>query len=506
MKGMNLGFIFQKLREKSTADDQAVFVIVFFFLVTAFVRMLFGFAPWYFAVLLVPMFFVSLLRPKAGLAAILLLTVLFERFFTLEGFQIGRDVLKLYPLDVVLAGVYGGVLARVFFKKIQYAWKATDVFLLFFFFLATAYFLASFAGFGSHDVAVAFSTWKNYVFYGALFFALPILCENEADVRWLVRYFLIVAVLGIAFIIIGIVRGGGLWTEFTPLSTDGVRLLAFPHAFYFSLAFLGMFVSARYWKANRYRFFIWVAMALWLFGILGSLMRHLWIGMILAALFALVFLMDQKGRRETGRMAVIALAFGTALISFWLFIAFLFPTSTIGETFQSSSQTVIERVVSIGNAADTSISWRGSTWQSAFTELSGNPVLGTGFGMHIPVESGAYRDFIEIRNIHNSWLALLVQMGLLGFFAFIFSLIFLMKRVFYLVPRTEFLVVVKNVSLVWFVYQGMVFLAQPYLETNLMGIFFWITLGVARTAIVLVEQEKQPSTSERYKDISRLAI
>lgn len=486
---MDFDFIIRKIREKITADDKAMLVVVLLFLVTASLRVMFGFVPWYFLVIMVPMFFVSLIRPKAGLMAILLLTVLFERFFTLEAFQFGRDAIKLYPLDVVLMGVYGGVLAKLFFGRARYVWKMADMFLLFFFLLATAYFAASFIGFGSDEVAVAFSTWKNYVFYGAIFFALPILCDDETDIRRLVGYFLAAAVLGIAFIVIGVVRGEGLWTEFTPLSTAGVRLLAFPHAFYFSLAFLGMFVSAKYWSKSRYRFFIWIAMALWGFGILGSLMRHMWIGMALSAAFALIFLMDQSGRRATSRMAAIALAFGTVLFSFWLFVSFLFPTSMVGKAFQTGSQVVMGRVISIGNTADTSISWRGSTWQSAFTELSKNPLLGSGFGMHIPVESGAYRDFIEIRNIHNSWLALLVQMGLLGFLLFVFSVVALAWRVFRLIPGTKFLSAMRSVGLIWLVYQGIVLLAQPYLETNLTGIFFWMTLGLANTLLFLPQKK-----------------
>lgn len=481
---MNFGFIIEKMREKITADDKAVFIIVSFFLVTAFTRVMFGFVPWYFLVLMVPMFFAALLRPKAGLMAILLLTVLFERFFTLEAFQFGRDAIKLYSLDSVLLGTYGGALSKLFFGRVRYVWKLADASFLFFFLLATVYFAASFIGFGSDELSVAFSTWKNYVFYGTLFFALPILCD-EADIRRLARYFLSAAVLGIAFIVIGVVRGEGLWTEFTPLSTEGVRLLAFPHAFYFSLAFLGMFVSAKYWSKSRYRFFIWMAMALWGLGILGSLMRHMWLGMALAAVFAWVFLMDRTSRQATGKMTAIALAFGTVFFSSWLFVSFLFPTSMVGEAFQAGSHVVVGRIVSIGNTADTSISWRGSTWQSAFTELSKSPLLGSGFGMHIPVESGAYRDFIEIRNIHNSWLALLVQMGLLGFSLFVFSVAALAWRVFRLIPDTKFLSAMRSVGLIWLVYESIVLLAQPYLETNLTGIFFWMTLGLANTLLFL---------------------
>ncbi|MFZ2299618.1 MAG: O-antigen ligase family protein [Candidatus Moraniibacteriota bacterium] len=487
---MGLENISRKIREKISADDTATLLIIVFSLVIVSARLIFGVVPWYLLVATAPMFFAALLRPRAGVYAVIFLTILFERFFTLEGFQLGRDVIKFYPIDAVLLGVYGGVAAKIVFGKVRFAWRAADGMLVGFFLFATAYFGASLIGFGSQELSVAFSTWKNYVFYGALFFALPILCDRQDDVRRLVQYFLLAAVLGIVFILIGIVRGEGLWTQFTPLSTEGVRLLAFPHAFYFSLAFLSLFVTAKYWLAHRYRPFLWIAMALWAFGILGSLMRHMWIGMTLAIIGALLWLMDSIGRQAVKQMIAIVIAFITALIAFWLFVSFLFPASGIGTAFQSASQVITERVVSIGSTTDESISWRGSTWRSAFTKLSANPVFGTGLGLHIPVESGDYRDFVEIRNIHNSWLALLVQMGLLGFLMLAASVALTAWHAFCLRPETKFVAAVRAVCLTLIVYQAIVLLAQPYLETNLTGIFFWMTLGLLKAATLIADTKE----------------
>ncbi len=487
---MDLNTIFQKIRKHASSDDAAVLLIAVSFLLVGAARLVFGVVPWYLLAATVPMFFAALLRPRAGVYVIILATVLFERFFTLEGFQFGRDVIKLYPLDVVLFGTYAAVAAAMLFGKARFAWKAADALLVGFFMLVTAYLAASVIGFGSQESAVAFSTWKNYVFYGALFFALPVLFRREEELRHLMRYFFAAAVLGIAFLAIGVVRGEGLWTEFTPLSTAGVRLLAFPHAFYFSLAFLSLFVTARYWQSHRYRPFIWGAMALWLFGILGSLMRHMWIGMAAVLALAFVSLMDHAGRQTVRRMVMIAAACVTAVSASLLFISLVFPASGIGSAFQSMGGVVVERVVSIGSTADESISWRGSTWRSAFTELSANPIFGTGLGLHIPVESGDYRDFVEIRNIHNSWLALLVQMGILGFSLLVLSVAAMAWTVFRLKPGTKFLIALRSIGLTLIAYQAIVLLAQPYLETNLTGIFFFMTLGLLKTATLISDKKE----------------
>ncbi|OGI15507.1 MAG: hypothetical protein A3E38_00995 [Candidatus Moranbacteria bacterium RIFCSPHIGHO2_12_FULL_54_9] len=479
---MHLDYFFQKMKSYFSGTDVAVFAIVFLYLSIGIARVAFGVVPIYLLVALVPMFFIALLRPTAGVYAAIFLTVIFERFFALEALQFGRDAVKLYPLDVVLLGVYGGALAKLWFGKARFVWKAADVWLAIFFALVSVYFIASFAGFGSSEAAVAFSTWKNYVFYGALVFALPLMLTDESDVRRLVGYFLTAATLALFFLMIGVIRGEGLWTEFTPLSTAGVRLLAFPHAFYFSLAFLGLFATAAYWLRSRYRALMWIAMALWMFGIFGSLMRHLWVGIAFAALGIFLLLLDQPARQAVRRMAVIALASGTAFLALWLFVAFLFPMSGASRAFQSSAQTVAVRILSIGSGADESISWRGSVWQSAFAKLAENPLFGTGLGLRIPVESGEYHDFVEIRNIHNSWLALLVQMGIIGYFVFAAALIVRVWNMYRLRTEAVWLAALRNATLALFAYQAIVLLAQPYLETNLLGIFFWVTLGLMSTA------------------------
>lgn len=486
--------IIRKIYGKLSADDRAVLLIVGCFSVIGLARLVFGGVPWYFLAATMPMFFAAFLRPRAGLYAIIILTVLFERFFTLEGFQFGRDVIKFYPIDAVLLGTYASVLAQSYFGRIRFSRKAGDIFLSVFFFLATAYFAGSLAGFGDASAAVAFSTWKNYVFYGALFFALPMLLRDESDLKRFVRYFLGAAAAALVFLFIGFVRGEGLWTEYTPLSTEGVRVLAFPHAFYFSLAFLGVFVAAKYRPRNGSRSFVWIAMILWAIGILGSLMRHLWIGMAAALLFAFCFLMDRESRRATGAMTAIAAVSGAALLFAGLFFSFLFPANTLSRTFEASGEVMIERIVSIGDSGDESISWRGATWGSAFKELSENPVFGSGFGMHVPVESGDYRDFVEVRNIHNSWLALLVQMGAAGVLALVSALGAVAWRSIRMVPETPFMAVLRVALLTLAFYQGIALLAQPYLETNLLGIFFWMMFGLMRTALSISEKKERPAT------------
>lgn len=465
------------LRSSFTPDLRAFSIICAAYVLFGLARVVFGYVPGL-LIFLAPVFLiVPLIRPKAGLWAIICLTVLFERFFTLEPFQFGRYVLKLYPIDLVLLGVFGGVIASIVFRRTVVYFDRTIGMLGIFFGIASLYLVASFFGFGDRDLAVAVSTWKNYVFYGLLACVLPQLLISEQDIRLTVRVFLGSVAVGLIFLLIGILRGGGLWTEFTPLSTDGVRLLAFPHAFYFSVALIGLLVSNDHWDPYKRSGFVWAFLGLLAFGILSSLMRHIWIGIFLSLALAFVFFMRREARQKMAALSFVALGIGTALFSMALVFATLFPTLQPSQAVHSIQGVVAERLVSIGSASDTSISWRGMTWKSAINEIEKHPFFGAGFGRHVAVESGDYHDFVEVRNIHNSWLAVFVQMGFIGGFAFIgvFALIILslLRLPVYGTWQHAF----RAVLLALLAYETLLMLAQPYLETNLLNVIIWMTLG-----------------------------
>lgn len=56
-----------------------------------------------------------------------------------------------------------------------------------------------------------------------------------------------------------------------------------------------------------------------------------------------------------------------------------------------------------------------------------------------------------------------------------------------------------NIVLALLLFQALVFLSQPYLETNLLGIWFWVTLGFAR-AFHTLDRKNNQITGEVYAD------
>jgi len=466
--------------------------IAFAFLVVllsadAAVNAFFGFSlPMFFATV-IPAAFLAFLYPRSGLAASIVATVLFERFFTLVPLTVGEATYKLYPLDLILVPVF----LSAFFLFIRdgerrFRFTAADRLLLLFFALVTVVFAVGLIGLGrDQGLATAFSTWKNYVFYGALYFATAILVRSWESMRTVAKIFLsAVAVAGI-FLLVGIVRGGGLWTEYTPLSTPGTRFLAFPHAFYYSLGLIVVLLFLPYRSEDREKelaasWWRYAFVVLLSAGVVLSLMRHLWIGIAVTLVVAILSSPKHIGKTLVRFAIGLAIPLVTVSVLALALVASL-PENLVGNPIGNGLSIVQERALSIGSGTDESLAWREAVWGSALSRFSEHPLSGIGFGASVPVELGDYRQYVEVRDMHNSWLALLIQTGVSGTAVFVAFLVSLIARLSHSGSRVPFFNGSKAVLLGLLLFQGIVFFSQPYLETNLLGMFFWMTLGLTRS-------------------------
>ncbi|MDD3607520.1 MAG: O-antigen ligase family protein [Candidatus Moranbacteria bacterium] len=417
-------------------------------------------------------FFLAVLSPRSGIFAMVFLTIVFERFFTLQSIFWGRNEIKLYPIDVILLGVMVGVLFYLFKNKKNLKFNQIDLLMAIFLFAVLLYFIASLFN-SEADPSLAFSSFKNYFFYGLIYFPISILFRRNEDQNRLFRSFLTGSIFIILFIFFGVFSGQGLWVEYTPLSTEGVRLLAFTHGFYLSLAVIGMvlFLADR-GKAQKWQTFI---LAIWIFGIVGSMMRHLWLGIFLAVIFAFVYAIKEK---RPLILKIMTKMFSIVFVMFVLvaFMATIAPTSSLHRTFERSWEVVTVRVVSLlDSSGDDSFSWREDTWQGALDVYVEHPFLGVGLGKKLAIDEGYSRGFVEVRNIHNSLLVLLTQTGLVVFAIFFSIVISVFKKLFH--TRGKWKSDSLAVLIFFFLF---VSLFQPYLETNLLAIFFWMMLGLAR--------------------------
>ncbi len=427
-------------------------------------------------------FMLTVFYPKAGLYAIVFLTIIFERFFTLAGIYLGREEYKFYPLDVIILAMFLGLLfsflratpaSRQNFKLVK-----NDGVLIIFILLNVVYFLASVFLIKS-SAYLAFSSLKNYGFYSLLYFLVFWLIQTREDIARLFKFFFAGALAVIGFILFGIMNGNGLWTEFTPLSTPGVRILAFTHGLYLSLAFVGLLAYLLMKKQPAEKKYLYWIFSIWLIGIAGTMMRHLWISVILAIAVIYFYLPIEKKlamRKLFWHFALVLL--GALTLVFY--VTTMSPYSKLTDFTQRTASAIAQRGSSIANAsADESFAWRELVWSAAYKDFKQDPLLGIGTGKMVYVETRSYRDFIEVRNIHNSYLAVLIQLGLLGFGLLGFFLYKNMRNLIFSLTKNKerfYALAILGVLVIYLV----ALMFQPYLETNLLAIFFWMSLGLSR--------------------------
>ena len=183
-----------------------------------------------------------------------------------------------------------------------------------------------------------------------------------------------------------------------------------------------------------------------------------------------------------------------AIAALMVYSMSLFPKSDLSRAAFGAKTVVEKRADSfLKYAKDESFSWRNTVWTEAIKQYAKKPVFGFGFGKKLYVETENYRNFVEARNIHNSPIALLVQSGLITSIIFI---IFIYKTFRQLIIKKE-----KNwidvAVLIMFINYLIAFLFQPYLETNMLGIFFWILLGLMRSSVQIKSELSSNSETIR---------
>lgn len=453
----------------------AIFIILF---VSIFVlsNLAIGFILPIFILAMIIAFGIAFFYPQAGIYAIVFLTFIFERFFTLQPIILGRMEYKIYPLDFVFLGVILGILIQIFFKKIKPVFYKRDWLLMIFLMSVVIYFLVS-AFVLKNNFELSFSTFKNYFFYALFYFAVSFSLNKKDQVKRLFGFALAGAIGIIFFIVVGLLQGEGIWSEFTPLSTEGIRTLAFTHSFYIALILIIAFVYCLI-REDYFTKILYFLIPIWTVGVLGSMMRHLWIALFIS--FVGIFLILKNERKKFIKFTIKTGGAIFAIIIFIIYIFFLFPHAETNFKLARIFNVVNSRISSVSNVYDESTLWRGIVWKEALNEYRGHLLFGMGFGKKISVEIGNYRDFVEAKSIHNSFFSMLIQMGIAGT---IFLAIFIgkeLKKMLKKKDNNEFEKIFRISIFSMFIFYLVAMFFQPYLETNLLGIFFWIILGLGR--------------------------
>jgi len=130
-----------------------------------------------------------------------------------------------------------------------------------------------------------------------------------------------------------------------------------------------------------------------------------------------------------------------------------------------------ESLLVSGDLVESAAGWRIQTWKIALEKFVDNPLFGIGFGKKFFFDYRGFVDLIDIRNIHNDFAALLVQLGLLGFIPFVMFNYASAKDLYKLVKREDKF------------YKPMSLILAGFYIISLFGVFFGIYLMFNGTSI-----------------------
>ena len=467
-------------REVAYTIFATIFVSVF-----VVVNLFFGFNLYLYIFCLLFASFFIFKKPEVGLYLIIICTVIFENFFTLQSLTFNENTYKIYPLDlIILVTLLSFVFSWLRDRQNKLVISGVGIGILIF----IAFCLISF-GYGltqGGDINDAFSTLKNYAFYAALYFLVINIITNKTKLDRLVKIFLFCGLALFFFIFYGLINGAGLWIEFTPLSTFGTRLLAPTHAFYLSMIVLLSFNLLAY-KKNYFGNLAIPIILVQILGIVGSLTRHLWLALGVGVLFSFFFL---SRNRKKNLLKIVAIQLFLLMVVLSLYVWFDYIISgQVPAVANNFIEATVKRVQSFSVFMDDeSASFRILAWEEAWQSFKVSPLIGIGFGHKLTFDYFGYPVRIQVRNLHNNFIGIALQMGIFGFLSFIaFNVLFIRQAYRKFKTANSYF----HSYLLGFFACYLLFLLSAnfgtYFDINLLVIFFWIILG----AVVTLSNIKQ---------------
>lgn len=433
-------------------------------------------------------------KPKVGLYSIIILTFIFGFTFGLLPFEWNDDIYKIYPIDILTIITS---LSFLFYKlrnpqevKIKIGSKLG---ILIFVFLLYCLFSTIYGVSRGGEFSVAFSTLKNYAIYSIFFFLTINIIDNKKKLKELIYTFLAGGIILIPFIFLGLFQGSGLFIEFTPLSTEGTRLLAPHQGFYLCVAILFAFNLIAF-KKKVFGKFTTLIILIELVGVVGSLTRHLWIALFACFILTFIFLPRNRKKNLLEIFAYQGLFFIIIIIVYALG-SFLFTqeVKVFGLDYFNDATARLQSLFNYSAQQDSSVYYRILSWEKAFNEFSDSPIIGIGFGQKLSFDLLGWPIIIEVRELHNNFVGIILQMGILGFLTFLtFNIYFLIKSFALLKNSSQkyYPYILGSISC-YFLY---IISANfgTYFDTNIFNIFYWIFLGI----IFILAEIKHDQTKE----------
>ncbi|MBI2426331.1 MAG: O-antigen ligase family protein [Candidatus Kerfeldbacteria bacterium] len=335
-----------------------------------------------------------------------------------------------------------------------------------------------------------------------IFFIVLTLVRTREAWKRVITTFLLGGITLIPFIAYGVATGKGVWVDMTPLSTEGTRMLSAPHSF-FVLTGLILFMNLYAHRDRRIAALGQWAVPLFTIGSLGilvGLFRNLWLGFAIATILTFgVVAREQRVRLLGLFLKTGVLASSVVMLAIAGSILFLNNFSKI----EAASRPLLERIAILNptRIEDSSTEFRAVIFKEGMRAFVQNPIAGVGFGRSIDVDVSDWTGEQKIRELHNTYAELAVQMGVVGLLAFGMMLVSLARE-----GRHAYAVIPQDmkpamIGVVAFLITMLTITAfGTYFQTNMYLLFFW-TFAALLVAPLFFEKQKDRIGS--YQDRKR---
>jgi O-antigen ligase len=245
----------------------------------------------------------------------------------------------------------------------------------------------------------------------------------------------------------------------------------------------GIILTARFlWPKQAPRalskdviYFLWAAVAL---GIVVSLQRHLWLaGAVLVTIWLLVLPKVDRARLWhplSRALAACAIGLFVALGAVVVWSGHL-PLQAAHVVQVLRERTSLNLIL---NQEDSSARWRFAAWRAGLGLWVGQPIVGTGLGQEIFGYNQIYPFQVAARELHNDYLGILIQLGLVGLAAVVYWFVVIVRTMVsaWQRERTPLLFVSGSMLLLFF----MIFGVSIYWDTNFFVMWWWLALAGLR--------------------------
>ena len=211
---------------------------------------------------------------------------------------------------------------------------------------------------------------------------------------------------------------------------------------YVGIAITMNFILLLVRKGKKYRMFLALSFIIFIAALLVTQTRNAWISTFLCLLLLIGFVILNAKKFEMKRsFLVVVLAASILLISSLVFVV----TSINPEVSERAEETTkVEKSIDQSGKVQSSLLTRVMIWHTAYFAFLEHPVIGIG-AYSFPFSSYQYyhlprmifEDFVEGRTPHVTFIAVAVETGLIGLFAFLFFLIASLKFSYDSIKRSK---------------------------------------------------------------------